>query len=433
MSETIKRNGPARTGSLYWTKSGWRARLRVDVDGVTVQKSYDLETRDKAAARVKLRRLVKLNAPPETEQAAAPITVAEFAETWLTRREALGIAAVSYERRYFERVWRPAIGPLPLRDVTKAHVQEVVDAVAAGEIRQAPRREDDRPERYSRQSIAHMRATIVRLFEAAWKDELVAENKAAKTEIPDIDEETKARTVLTDTEIGQLLAHPKVDAEIKLLVLLSRTLGGLRAGDLNALDWTAFSPGFATCTFVRRKTRKKRPAPQTLIVPEPVRAFLGVWRERQGCPEAGPVFPIRRGRRAGEAKKRSNMSYADRLRRELLRAGVARHELHHETPTTLPVDFHSTRRAYATALARVGVNEQMAKVLTGHADGKTHQRYLASLIGELPAAALPELSIDHAQLLRKATNKNHNLAIFPERDTGLEPVTPSLGSSCSTN
>jgi hypothetical protein len=87
-----------------------------------------------------------------------------------------------------------------------------------------------------------------------------------------------------------------------------------------------------------------------------------------------------------------------------------------------------------TALARVGVNEQMAKVLTGHADGKTHQRYLASLIGELPAAApLPLLSIDHAQLLRKVTNKNHNLAIFPERDTGLEPVTPSLGSSCSTN
>jgi hypothetical protein len=31
-------------------------------------------------------------------------------------------------------------------------------------------------------------------------------------------------------------------------------------------------------------------------------------------------------------------------------------------------------------------------------------------------------------LLRKVTNKNHNLAIFPERDTGLEPVTPSLGS-----
>jgi hypothetical protein len=46
------------------------------------------------------------------------------------------------------------------------------------------------------------------------------------------------------------------------------------------------------------------------------------------------------------------MSYAERLRRELWRAGLRRHELHFETATTLPVDFHSTRRAYATALVR---------------------------------------------------------------------------------
>lgn len=423
-----RRKGPPRTGSLYWTKSGWRARIRVEIDGETVQKSYDLETKDKAVAKLKLKRLVALNAPPAPEEAKAAVTVAEFADAWLKRREGLNIAAASYERRYIDRVWIPAIGRLPFGAVTKAQIQDVLDAAARGEIRPKPRNEHDKPERYSRQSIAHMRATLVRLFKAAWKDELIAENKAERTEIPDIEEETKARAVLTDGEIGQLLAEPKVDSELKLLVLLSRTIGGLRAGDLNALDWTAFSPGFATCTFVRRKTRKKRPAAQTLVVPEPVRAFLNVWWGNQGCPQAGPVFPVRRGKRAGEAKKRSNMSYADRLRRALLVAGVTRHELHHETATTLPVDFHSTRRAYATALARVGVNEQTAKVLTGHSDSKTHQRYVASLIGELPEGAVPSLSTDHAQLLRRASNRNHDLALFPERDTGLEPVTPSLGS-----
>ena len=128
-------------------------------------------------------------------------------------------------------------------------------------------------------------------------------------------------------------------------MLLSRTVGGLRAGDLNSMDWTAFSPGFTACTFVRRKTRRKKPIPQTLEVPAPIRPFLTVWWARQGCPIAGPVFPVRKGKRAGQAKKSSGMSYADRLRRELLRADVMRHELHHETATTLPVDFHSTRRA----------------------------------------------------------------------------------------
>ncbi len=170
-----------------------------------------------------------------------------------------------------------------------------------------------------------------------------------------------------------------------------------------------------------------------MVVPHSVRAFLKVWHENQGQLATGPVFPVRRGERAGKAKKRSNMSYADRLRRELLRASVSRHELHHETASTLPVDFDSTRRAYATALARVGVNEQTAMVLTGHTDPKVHMRYVASLVGELPAAALPSFSTDHAETLRRTANKNHDLAIFSERDTGLEPVTPSLGSSCSTN
>jgi integrase len=424
-----RKGGRPRKGSLYWTKSGWRARITVDVDGVPVQKSFDLETKDKAAARIKLRRLIKLNVAPEKQEAKAPLTVSEYGESWLARREGLGIAAVSYERRFFERVWKPAIGHRALVDVTKADIQQVIDDAAAGLIRPLPRREGDEPERYGQQSVEHMRATIVRLFQAAWKDELVTDNRAARTDVPDIDDgPKKARTVLTDAELEALVAEPTVDAEIKVLVMLSRAVGGLRSGDLNALDWTAFSPGFVTCTFVRRKTRKKQPEPTTLVVPEPVRAFLAVWWDRQGSPASGPVFPVRRGVRAGQAKKRSNMSYADRLRRELLKAGVDRHELHHETATTLPVDFHSTRRAYATALARVGVNEQRARRLTGHSDPKVHQRYLASLDGELPAAALPSFSTEHAETLRRTANQNHDLALFPERDTRLELATPSLGS-----
>src|SRR5882724_2631662 len=110
MTKPMPRN---RTGSLYWTKSGWRARLTIDVDGVSVQKSFDLETTDRAAAKAKLRRLLKHTAP-EPEEAAARVTVAEYAEQWLARREALNIAATDYERRFLERVWLPAIGTMPL-------------------------------------------------------------------------------------------------------------------------------------------------------------------------------------------------------------------------------------------------------------------------------------------------------------------------------
>jgi integrase len=430
---TESKHGPARKGSLYWTKSGWRGRIRVEVDGVVVQKSYDLGTRDRAAAKAKLRRLVALNKPPEIAQAKAAVTVDEFGLDWLKSRVARGIRAATYEQRYYERIWQPVLGKMPMTEVSVSEVNDVLDDLANGEIRALPRNNDEEPGPYSRQSIAHIRATLVRMFQAATRLELVPTNKPALTTVPDMEEALLPRAVLTDDEIGRLLAHPEVDAEIKMLVLLSRTIGGLRAGDLNSLDWTAFSPEFTTCTFVRRKTREKRPLPETLIVPAPVRPFLAVWWERQDTPTAGPVFPVRKGPRAGELKKASSMSYAARLRRELLVAGVDRHELHHETTSTLPVDFHSTRRAYATALARIGTNAQTSMALTGHSDAKTHQRCLASLPAEMPADAVPQLCIDYAQLLRRTANQNHNLAIFPERDIGFEPTTSSLGSSCSTN
>src|SRR5882724_3791946 len=112
-------------------------------------------------------------------------------------------------------------------------------------------------------------------------------------------------------------AHPHVDAEIKLLLLLSRTIGGMRTGDLNRLQWTAFGPDFSTCTYTRRKTRKKKPGPVTLLVPAPVRPFIKAWWNAGKEPETGPVFPARRGARAGQEKLSSKQSYALRLRTNL--------------------------------------------------------------------------------------------------------------------
>jgi hypothetical protein len=105
------------------------------------------------------------------------------------------------------------------------------------------------------------------------------------------------------------------------------------------------------------------------------------------------------------------------LRRDLLRAGVKRHTctrsddakpvklgeaccpkmahdpLFTETTTTLPVDFHSFRRAFNTALATAGVNVQQAMHLAHHSDEKVHQRYVMNTpeMRRIPQAALPQL------------------------------------------
>ena len=77
-------------------------------------------------------------------------------------------------------------------------------------------------------------------------------------------------------------------------------------------------------------------------------------------------------------------------------------ELFEETEFTKPVDFHSWRRAYNQALAEAGVNAQQAQALAGHASLEAHARYLAntSTAREIPINALPNLSIDFAQIPR---------------------------------
>jgi len=321
-------------------------------------------------------------------------TIDHYAQRWLQSRKLRGVSSAKYEATLYNRVWRPVLGALPIG--TKgvvALVRGVLEQAAAGQLKPRKRANRKAPARpYSRQSIVHMRAVASRLFDSMWRDELIAENPIRRVSVPEMEQDAKTRAILTDEELAQLVNAPNVDGEIRLLVLLSRTVAGLRAGDLNALDWTAFGPDFATCTFVRRKTRKKRPRPETHVVPESVRPFLATWHAGQSSPAAGPVFPVRHGERVGKAKRQANMSYADRLRRELWKAGVRRHELHFETATTLPVDFHSTRRAYATALVRSGASDRETMKLGGWSTPALITRYdEKDAVRSLPPAAVPVL------------------------------------------
>ncbi len=67
--------------------------------------------------------------------------------------------------------------------------------------------------------------------------------------------------------------------------------------------------------------------------------------------------------------------------------------LYFETAATLPVDFHSFRRAFNTALAEADVSVQRAMALASHSDAKTHMRYVMRTRGmrTIPDAALPRL------------------------------------------
>jgi len=139
----------------------------------------------------------------------------------------------------------------------------------------------------------------------------------------------------------------------------------------------------------------------------------------------------RRGRNAGGFKTQNGITYAPRLRRDLKRALVAhrvaeaerlgvplaevpefRWELFKETDTTLPVDFHSFRRAYNTALAESGVNVQKAMALAAHSDPRVHERYVMSTkeMRTVPERAIPALPspivLQQTVAIRRADRRN---------------------------
>lgn len=68
---------------------------------------------------------------------------------------------------------------------------------------------------------------------------------------------------------------------------------GLRTGDVLSLEWTHVIDTPFTCniTKVLEKTRRKVKSPFILPIPPQVRDMLRLWREQQGNPTTGLVFP----------------------------------------------------------------------------------------------------------------------------------------------
>jgi integrase len=406
----------ARTGTLIPPGADglWRARITKTLpDGTSDRPLYALGTSDKALARRKLARLVASTERGEDildaqGSSSASERVRDYADAWLVKREAQGVGMAKKERRSLELYALEAIGRLPLGDVRASHVRSILDDAASQGRKRA--------------TVAHVRGALHRLFAAALADESIEQNPVTAVRMPRMREVRKERAILTDVEFAAFVGCSDVDLELRMLALVARCEGGMRTGDLHRWDWTQLDRvHFAECIIPRAKTG----LPQVLAIPPALAPFLRAWWERAGSPESGPVFPTRRGTRAGQAKRPLN-SYAKRLRRELVRAGVRRmtpievpatasgmrtdlgqrpegtklaphpkDPLYYETATTLPVDFHSFRRAFNTALAEAGVNVQHAMHLAAHADPKTHMRYVmnTTAMRTIPDAALPRLPV----------------------------------------
>jgi integrase len=427
----------ARTGQLIQRKAGWYARVWTIVDGERVRVCRALGTQNKLVAKRKLARLLEAE-NATSEDAKRPETFAEAAERVYGMRRTDGVPRVDEEIVQVRTYAFPIIGPKAAALVEPTDINQVLDACKASGK--------------SRATVQHLRQRVSNVFAQLKREGAIKHSPVADASMPTFQKVTiKERAVLTDSELAIYLSWENPDEqwsaaslERQVMACMSRMFGGLRTGDLHALRWDAFDVdqgAFVWGYAPRQKTRQ----PQLLEVPELLRPYLKDWWERAGRPSTGLIFPARRAGKRGDrtGQERIKVSHASRFRRDLKRAfkdaterrvvgvptpGSRRwRELFDGTDYTLPVDFHSWRRAYAQALATADVSAQQAMALTGHSDMSVHARYLrnAGKMRKLPDAALPQITIvekalamgsdpetDHLSEYQAAPNEPETAEIF---------------------
>jgi integrase len=205
------------------------------------------------------------------------------------------------------------------------------------------------------------------------------------------------RAILTDDEFTQFVTCEQVDLRLPCLAVMARFVSGMRTNDLHAWTWAHISFEAGTAWVTRPKTAKTSRAEQKPHeLPAVALHFLRLWWMRCGRPEGSvPVFGLIRDHRkkAASGGKGERItyaaSYAKRLRNALKTAGISRPELFKSTEVALRVDFHSFRRAYATALAEVDADGRLSMRLTGHKSMPTHNLYVMRTgTMKVPEAAL---------------------------------------------
>lgn len=413
-----RKPGRPRGASSERLSSGRRgARPTLTIDGESVRRRVQLETSDPSVAALKIERLQAAShaAPP----APAPDTFRVVAEVVLSEREARKVKRMDVERgrialHVYEFVGKHERVPFGDRAVAAITADEVLELLA-----------HKRDEGYSYGQVNKIRQGIKYVLDFAKRPGLASSMPPFQAKLE------KSRAVASDEVLIRYLSWehpvPRFRGAVRMRQAMSavaRCIGGQRTSDLHVATWEdnlmvpeQGEPGFEEAWV----PRTKKQAPQLLETPEGVRPMLRLWWEQSGRPRRGPVFPLLRGERAGQARDEVQDSHAHALRQDLRRAlglevwdaaaGLGQkgpvgrwvpgraptakeRALFEEGRYTLPVDFHSWRRAWSQALKRVGANVQTSAALTGHAsDLRAHGRYLQNPTEaeRVPAGVVPEL------------------------------------------
>src|SRR5690606_22195233 len=218
MVEDKRERGRPRTGTIYWARSGWRARITVDVDGVQIKRTYNLQTKNRSAALIKLKRLLVQPDIPSEDEAERFETFEEAAE------RIVGESDITSKDNRLGRLRNHVYGHFgfkPVNEVTAPDVRDALKAMAKKGL--------------SQDMITHVKVDVSAVLGSLFEDEILKENVCARVSSPKGVTDRRERAVLEDDELALYLAwaHPDESHRLGVLerqkmVCISRVVGGAR-------------------------------------------------------------------------------------------------------------------------------------------------------------------------------------------------------------
>jgi integrase len=423
-----------RTGTVYkrpLSRGGFTyyGKVTETKNGISKRRSVNLGTACKATAEAKLRQLNEAASGSGSDAGTVGFAMAKAAK----QAEKTMRSWRDMESRLRHHAY-PMLGHCQICEVTSEDIQNTLDAaVESGQ---------------SRQSVVHLRNALKRVFKPYIRRGLVDKDLVTLTEVPEeaatdgrervlIDDDTFVTLVtwLDQQPIDQTVGGMPC-GELLTMCVVSRCIGGMRTSDMHAWRWDDINTVDWTVAQVPRpKTDQNTRVTQRVRVVHRLTdnetPFLRAWWRYLGQPARGPVFPVRRGPRAGMHKRHS--TYPKPLRQALRCAlGIDEYQLETRTvsrvynrgtvreqfrpleisktvyrevrppsgyerallfdnETTRATDVHCFRHAFCTGIADAGASLQEQMLAAGHSNPRTamgyvhlNQRKVVDTTGQVP-------------------------------------------------
>ncbi len=290
---------------------------------------------------------------------------ATWFETWINDRKARGYTSTRDNEAHYREHIVPALGPKHVRHWTRDDMRGL--SLALDRKVQA--------KALSWKTALNVWGTATKMCDDATEsknDELKCrdENPALRVRAPDRGEDPEAQ-FLYPSEFLKFVSCAEVPHRWRRLVAVAIYTYG-RDGELRALLCRDADLQRQKIHFTKARNKRdpgvtttKTEHNRTIPVEPTIAPLLAALKKERGD-AAGtllPEFPSERDMARG-------------LRRWLLKAGVDRHELHHDTDSTAKLRFHDLRATGITWMAVRGDDPLKIQQRAGHTDFETTQRYI---------------------------------------------------------